>query len=469
MRRTLKIRCVFTAPTVKVGMAGGFTPVAEWGWARNEEEILGEVRNVKKELKKIEDRFDGEVRFEGWDILHNEEEVLARSFEIQNSEVSAVVVFGFAVTVPYTHAFLTFNKPLIIFAKEFSKPFYGSNLENAFLAWKFKYENKSHWVSIVTDSFDWLSKKINAIRAISKMKKTKVLCVGPVHQLIGGKPLGIGSYECIREAEERLGLEVEFISLEEFIDEFNKTEINSKMEETYRGFLSKAKGKRPEVKDDEALRAVKCYFILKNMIARTNSDALMINCYQSNLIDRLAAAPCFGVARLNDEGVVAGCEADPNGFVNMLIVSYTSNKPVFMGDPIFNEKNSRVINAHCLCASKLKGFNEECEPYLASIHYESGRSLSQQTTWEKGRKITGTLLSPTLDTMIIIKGVVTNSDMGYPACTTQVEFEMAGIDELWKQCGRHIPFIGHLVTVEGDHSEEIAEVCKLTGIEPIVV
>jgi len=464
-----RIRCLFTAPTIKVGMAGGFTPVAEWGWARTEQEIFREIESVEMELKKIEERFNGEVKFEGWDIIHNEEEVLQKSFEIQSSDVAGVLVFGCAVTVPYTHAFLTFNKPLIIFAKEFSKPFYGSNLENGFLAWKFKYENRSRWVSIVTDSFDWLSEEINAIKAISTIRGTKILCIGPVHQLIGGKPLGIGSYEFIREAQEKLGVSVEFVSLEELIEEFNKTPIDGEMEKTYREFLGKAKEKRPEVKDDEALKAVKIYFILKKMVERKNADALTINCYQSNLIDRIGSAPCFAVARLNDEGVTTGCEADPNGFINMLIVSYTSNKPVFMGDPIFNERVPRIINAHCLCPSKLKGYDRESEDYLASIHYESGRSLSQQTVWEKGQKITGTLLSPDLSSMIIIRGVVTNSDMGYPACSVQVEFEVGDIDKLWKQGGCHIPFIGHMVCVDGDHSTEMAEVCKFVGIEPIIV
>jgi hypothetical protein len=460
---------MFTVPTLKVGMVGGFTPVAEWGWAKNEEDVGKEIESIKVELQKLEARFGNEVRFEGWDLIHNEEEILQKSFEIQSSDVAGVIVFGVAVTVPYTHAFLTFNKPLIIFAKEFTKPFYGSNLENAFLAWKFAYEGKSRWVSFVTDSFDWLYEKVNAIRAVSNIRGKKVLGVGPVHQVIGGKPLGMGSYECIREAQEKLGLSFDFVSLDTFIERCNKTAISPEMNQAYAEFVKNSAGKRPEVKDDEALRAVRAYFVLKDMIKEKSADILFLSCYQGVLIDALGAAPCFAITSLNDEGIMAGCEADPNALINMVVLSHATNKPAFIGDPVFNERSSKVINAHCLCASRLKGFKAEKQPYLVSFHYESGRSLSQQTIWDKGEKVTSALLSPGVDTMIIFGGITTNSNMGYPACNVQVEFEVEDIDKLWKECGQHIPFIGHLVTVLGDHTAEVAEVCKLLRIEPIVV
>jgi L-fucose isomerase-like protein len=320
----------------------------------------------------------------------------------------------------------------------------------------------------VTDNFDCLSDKINAVRVVSKMKNTKILCLGPVHQHIGGKTLGIGNYEFIREAQEKLGVSVEFVSMDELIKEFDEMKTSKEMVGIYKEFLAHAREKTPDVKKDEALKAVKMYVVLKEFLKRKRADALTISCYQTNLIDRIGSAPCYAVARLNDEGITAGCEADFNALISMLIVSYASNKPVFMGDPIFNEKVPRIVNAHCLCPSRLKGYDKE-EPYIATTHYESGRALTQQIVWEEGEQITGTLLSPDLKSMIIIRGKITNTNMGYPACRTQVEFEVDDIDEIWKQCGEHIPFIGHLVTVHGDHSKEIVEVCKIVGIETIVV
>jgi hypothetical protein len=460
---------MFTVPTLKVGMVGGFVPTAEWGWAKNEEDIVKEIENVKVELKKLEERFNQEVKFEGWDLIHNEQEVLEKSYEIQTSKVDGVLVFGCAITIPYTHAFLTYNKPLIIFAKEYSKPFYGSNLENGFLAWKFIHQNRpKSWLSIVIDNFDWLYEKINAIKVLSKLKNMKILCFGPVHQLIGGEPLGMGSYAFIRKAQEKFGVNLKFTTLDEVIEEFNRTPVDKKVEGIYKEFLDNAKKK--ESKDDEAIRSVKFYTLLKKRIEKENADAITVNCFQSNLIDRLGAAPCFALARLNDEGIVAGCEADPNALINMLMVSYASNRPTFIGDPIFNERVPKIINAHCLSASKLEGYNKPCMPYYASFHHESGKSLSQQTIWKKGEKITGTLLSPNLDSMVIIRGTITESRIGYyPICKSQVEFEINDVEKFWNACASHIPFIGHMVNVLGDHSKEIAEVCELAEIEPIIV
>jgi hypothetical protein len=109
-------------------------------------------------------------------------------------------------------------------------------------------------------------------------------------------------------------------------------------------------------------------------------------------------------------------------------------------------------------------------PYHASFHHESGKSLSQQTRWKEGEKITGTLLSPNLDSMIIIRGTITKSEVGYyPICMTQVEFEIDNVEKFWNTCSSHIPFIGHMINVMGDYSKEIAELCKLVNVEPIIV
>ncbi len=88
---------------------------------------------------------------------------------------------------------------------------------------------------------------------------------------------------------------------------------------------------------------------------------------------------------------------------------------------------------------------------------------------KKGQEVTIALLPPDLNSMIITKGVITESNMGYPICRTQVEFEVSNLDELWKQCRSHFPWIVHMVNVYGDYTKEIAEVCKLLGIEPIII
>ena len=464
-----KIRCMFTVPTLQVGQVGGFIPAEEWGWAKSEKDVIEEMESVKAELKKIEERFGNELEFEGYDLIHNEQDILEKSFEIQNSDVDGILVFGCAITIPYTHAFLTYNKPLIIFAKEYSDPFYGSNLENGFLSWKFIYQKRpKSWLSIVIDDFDWLYEKLNAIHALTNLKKTKILCFGPVHQLIGGEPLGMGSYAFIRKAQEKLGIRIKFTSLDEVIDEFEKTPADEEVQNIYEKFLKEAYKK--EANDDEAIRSIRFYKLLKKYIEKEDANAITVNCFQSDLIDRLNAAPCFALARLNDEKIVSACEADPNALINMLMVSKAAHKPVFMGDPVFNERVPKIINAHCLCASKLEGYDKPHCPYCASFHHESGKSLSQQTLWKLGEKITATILSPDLNSMIIIKGEITNSDIGhYPICNTQVEFSIDDVEKLWNVCGSNIPFIGHMINVMGDYSNEIAELCKLANIEPIIV
>jgi len=469
MKSNLKIRCMFTAPEPQTGMAQGFTPVADWGWASTEDEVHEEIESVKKDLGKIEKQFNNEVKFEGWDIVRNEDEILSKSFEIQTSDIDAVLLFPCTTNISYMHAFLTLNKHLIVFNKEYLKPFYGGNLLGLHFDWDLNQSNRSRWVSIVTDSYDSLSRKIRAIRAISRLKRTKILCIGPLHQHIGGKTLRRGSYEAVRNAQEKLGLAIEFASLEEFKREIGKTEVSDEIKQVHKDFMEKAKEIDSSVKEKEALEAVKVYFAWKKMIERTNSNASTISCYQTKIIDEIDTTPCYALSKLNDEGIVTGCEADIDALVNLLIASYVADKPVYMGDPIFTEASNKMINAHCTCPLKLKGYNKENEPYVATTHYESGKGLAVQTIMEVGSEITVTMLSPDLSAIVITKGIIKKSDMRYPACRVQVEFEVKNSSEFIHQCKIHIPFIGHMINVIGDYSREIAEACRILNIEPIVV
>lgn len=469
MKSNLKIRCMFTAPEPQIGMAQGFTPVADWGWASTEDEVHREIESVKSDLRRVEKQFNNEVKFDGWDIVRNEDEILSKSFEIQTSDFDAVLLFPCTTNISYMHAFLTLNKHLIIFNKEYTEPFYGGNLLGLHFDWDLNQSNRSRWVSIVTDSYDSLSEKIRAIRAISKLQRTKILCVGPLHQHIAGKTLRRGSYEAVRNAQEKLGITIEFASLEDFKKEISVTEVSDEIKQVYKDFMGKAKEVDSSVKDHEALEAVRVYFAWKRMIERTNSTASTISCYQTKIIDEINTTPCYAVSKLNDDGIVTACEADMDALTNMLISSYVSGEPAYMGDPVFNEASNKMINAHCTCPLKLKGYNKENESYVATTHYESEKGLATQTIMEVGSEITVTMLSPDLSAIVITSGVITRSDMRYPACRVQVEFEVENPSEFIHQCKIHIPFIGHMVNVYGDYAREIAEACRILNIEPIVV
>lgn len=468
MKQT-KIRCMFTLPPIKTGMAEGFTAVAEWGWATEEDEVRKEVESIKEDLSKVGDEFKGEVEFHGWDIIHDEDNLLEKSFEIQDSDDDAVLVFMTASTVTYSHAFLTFNKPLIIFGKTYKKPVYGYNLHNKFFEWSLRRKGLGHMVSTVVDDYAWLSENIRAVRAASKLRKTKILVIGRPTKWIGGEIFGKAAYGFISKAQESMGVKTGYISIDKFVEEFNKMKVTGEMEKVYEDFVSKAEEKR-EIRDEKsALEAVKCYYVLKKLVEETGANALTVECYETALIDKIGTTPCYALARLNDEGIVSACEGDPNALINMLMTSYLTDRPVFQGDPVQNERSSKIINAHCTCPTKMRGYGGESEPYVATTHYESGKGLTPQVILKEGQEITATYIDPDLNSMIITKGKITKSDMGYPICRTQIEFELSDPEKWDRVCRERLRFYNHMINVVGDYTKELVRLCEMLGVEPIVV
>lgn len=464
-----KIRCIFMLPPLKTGMAEGFTAVNEWGWATEEDEVRKEVESVKKDFSKVRDKFKGKVEFHGWDIIHDEEDLLEKSFEIQDSDDDAVLVFMTGSTVMYSHALLTFNKPLIIFGKTYKEPVYGYNLHNKFFEWSLQRKDLGHMVSTVVDDYTWLSENIRAVRAASKLRRTKILVIGRPTKWIGGESFGKAAYEFVSKAQEEMGVKTEYISLDKFVEEFNKMEVTDEMRKMHEDFVSKAEEKR-EIRDEKsALGAVKCYFVLKKLIEETGANAVTVECYESALIDRIGTTPCYALAKLNDEGVVSACEGDINALINMLMTSYLADKPVFQGDPVQNERIPKIINAHCTCPTKMKGYNEESEPYVATTHYESGKGLTPQVILKEGQEITATYMDPDLNSMIITKGKITKSDMRLPICRTQIEFELSDPKKWNKVCKERLRFYSHMINVVGDYTKEVVQLCEMLGIEPVVV
>lgn len=457
----MKIECLFVWGSSGMGHDEiGFTIAqGRQGGIQTDIEVKEEINNVKEELSKIEKKFDGELEFGGWDIVHNEDELLKKSIKLQSSDVDAVLIYIFRF-ISFSLAPLTFNKPLIFFSKQYKKPFY-CDYSATCIDWPLKKINKGHWATIVRDSYDQLLEKIKVLHVISKLKHTKLLCIGPPNMPnVPPSIAGFSIYESIRIAQEKMGITIEFVTLKEFIEEFKKMGITNEIRGVYDDFLGKAKEKNMEIKEKSALEAVKIYFLLKKMIKNTNANAITINCYATNLIDEINTTPCYALSKLNDEGIVAACEGDLCNLIAMLMASYIADKPVFFCDSEYNPKVGTIISCHCACPTKLSGYNKEIEPYIATTHYESGKGLTPQVIMKKGQEVTIITLPYDLNSTIIAKGVIKDSNMGFPICRTQVEIEMNNPEEFYNRSSQ-LGCFRHMAVVYGDHTRELKEMCHL--------
>ncbi len=462
----MRILVVFAySSSMNQGMGGAFKAIAEWG-CRSEEDldvfVREEIKRVKKELSRFKESFNRGLDFVGWNLVRGEEDVLRMSSKVQDSDVTAVLVYMFTSHL-YSHTFLTFNKPLIFFTKEYLGKFYGYNVRTYF-SWRLAKIGREQWVSVIWDDYNRLEWELRALYAISKLRNTRIVFIGKPASWTGLLSWGYASYEFLREMEDVFGVRVSFLPLEEFVQEFKKLRISPEAREIYRDFLKSAAKVDKGIDESSALKAVSMYLFLQKIVKEEKAGAIAINCYESDLINETKTTPCFALSRLNDEGTVSACEGDPNALLGMLIGSFIADRPVFMGDPVLNPTVDRVINAHCTCPTKLRGYASSPVPYIATTHYESGKGLTPQVVMDEGEKVTTICISPNLKKVVAMGGVIIKSNMGYPICRTQVELEVDNGAKLWNVCKPFGAFV-HMINFYGDYINELKSFCRNFGVQ----
>ena len=221
-------------------------------------------------------------------------------------------------------------------------------------------------------------------------------------------------YDYIRE---RYGIETVFIDLKRLVDEIG----------------SSAK--------TDMLAADKTYSAIKKICQEERLDAITIRCF--DIVKACNTTSCLALAKLNDEGIVAGCEGDMQTLMTMLLAKKLCNEPAFMANPsILTDKTSMF--AHCTVPLSM------CYKTTMRTHFESGIGVAVQgdlpltdytiLKWG-GRK---------LDKFFVTEAKAIKNEYSNHFCRTQITFDI----NLKPYLLNH-PIGNHHVIIKGRHAEEI--------------
>lgn len=112
------------------------------------------------------------------------------------------------------------------------------------------------------------------------------------------------------------------------------------------------------------LGSARIYLGLRRIVQEYRLDAVAVHCF--SLLTPLANTACYALARLNDEGVPATCEADVPSCLTMLFMRYLTSQPSFLANPSsIDLRTGRAVFAHCTIPPKM------CSKYSLRSHYES--------------------------------------------------------------------------------------------------
>ena len=125
------------------------------------------------------------------------------------------------------------------------------------------------------------------------------------------------------------------------------------------------------------LGSARIYLGLRRIVEEYGLDAVAVNCFP--LLTPLANTACYALARLNDEGVPATCEADIPSCLTMLFMWYLTSQPCFLANPSsIDLQTGTVVFVHCSIPPTM------CARYSLRSHYESNLGVGITGELEPG-------------------------------------------------------------------------------------
>ena len=297
---------------------------------------------------------------------------------------------------------------------------------------------------------------LNAVEEGMKMIQT-------AHWMKESRIVNIGGSETKETTVPHLGTQVRTVPHTQFYEEFKRTKVTNAVKKLAQTYLKNAK-KVVEPTKADILEAAKTYFVLKRIIETEQADALMMDCLPGLSRPHKHPPPCMGFMSLRDEGIAAGCQADLNATLTLMLVQQLFDKPGFQQNASMETEKNHYFGAHCTCASKLSGTTGPSQPYILMSHAEAGWGCVPRVLWRIGQEVTiAQYLSVETPQMYLYSGQV----VGCPdiprtgGCRTNVEMTINEVDEVCDVKGMH------QIIFYGDYARELRIFCQLYGIKVV--
>jgi len=221
----------------------------------------------------------------------------------------------------------------------------------------------------------------------------------------------------------------------------------------------KAAQKVVEPTRKDLLNAARCFVAARQILQEHGCDGITMDCLGLVTERQMPTPPCLAWSKFLDMGVTAVCEADLNAVMSQVLCLKLLDKPGFQQDPVPETVNNTFIGAHCVCATRMNGFDKPREPFIIRNHSESALGVSLQILFRPGQDITIMQFTGP-GKMILGKGKVLRNHDTPPAggCRTSVELAIDGPPDTRDTKGFHQLFI------YGDHVRDFQAYGQMYGI-----
>lgn len=199
------------------------------------------------------------------------------------------------------------------------------------------------------------------------------------------------------------------------------------------------------VETGEIAKADGIYRGLRELIAGESLDALSLRCF--DVIGELDTTGCLALARLNDEGTIAGCEGDLVSTVTMMWVRELLGEVAWMANPSRVDPTENTLwLAHCTVPPSL------VSNLRLDTHYESDRGVGMHGDFAAGPITVVRVGGNEMERIWIAEGDILRPGDEPNLCRTQVELRLedGAADQLLSD-----PLGNHLVMIRGHHADRL--------------
>ena len=201
----------------------------------------------------------------------------------------------------------------------------------------------------------------------------------------------------------------------------------------------------------DMLAADKTYMAIKKICQEEHLDAMTIRCF--DIIKACNTTSCLALAKLNDEGIVAGCEGDMQTLMTMILAKKLCNEPAFMANPSILTDQTTMF-AHCTVPLSM------CYRTTMRTHFESGIGVAVQGDMPLTDYTIMKWGGRRLDKFFVTEAKAIKNEYSNHFCRTQITFDV----NLKPYLLNH-PIGNHHVIIKGCHAAEIREFMKKQGIK----
>ena len=196
--------------------------------------------------------------------------------------------------------------------------------------------------------------------------------------------------------------------------------------------------------------AVQIYDALKVIVERHHLQGFTLRCF--DLLTAVRNTGCLALAKLNSEGIIAGCEGDVPAMLSMKIAQSITGVSGFQANPArIDPETGEILFAHCTIPFNM------VERYELDTHFESGIGIGIRGYMREG-PVTIFKTSGSLSRYFVEEGELIRNQSEPGLCRTQ---------QVVRLCRPSVasyfltdPIGNHHIILPGHHKELIEEILK---------